>query len=1207
MAEIRKLLFASALLFAVVEARAGTYRPDREGFIRDWLVIGAYPSYAAEPRPRGFTDDLLKNLGGETAVEPYAGMQDRAVFEADRSKLIAGIGSTNAWGFTKTKVYDIEWKEFHWVEPGKRAAPIIDLDGLFQETKDNVVAYAACYLVSPRSQKVQFRIGSDDGYKLWVNHVYIGGLSICRAVQPNANIHTVELKKGTNLVLLKIVDRRYGHAFCLAVTDTRGRPCTNLKVVLDNPKAKFARECRNLERVDVIDGDTFAGMALTGKPPYFPGRHVLSIGLGRAVRTKAGVELRVTDSGGSLLHREQMVVDLRPEKAVLLERDIECEQAGRVTIAAVVKDRTTGTSLGHLTKTITILDPKAVHEKLGQALKEASRVQARAERLQAILDKKSAELNALREDIAAQYIRIEDIYARRRTALAEKYGKAGRSIDEPFEPARTARAGLCLNGDKWAIAAARRQVGGPGFDEETPPDTGWVRTRVPIECLQAYFRSRSYPVRGRGPRKNDKFYGPSETMPCGGDYVLPDARLSQGVWYRLLFRMPDGWEKRVLTLRIDNANTKVRVYFNGTFCGERFGWVGVIRIPLKDVKRGENQLDVYVGSARNYGFDHFNGRPLGLDSTWGIMGDVFLEATPGVAVTDVWAITSYRNARIKTKAWLVNRMRTTRDIEVRQYCVLDGRVRLRLGRKRYSLPPDTPVEVRMSRPWTNPRFWGIGGKYGEPILYTLVTDILAGGELVDRQFTRFGFREFWIEGLHFYLNGKRIFIQGDIGHFKQNVRRQLEVIFPLLRRDGINLIRNHQGAFGYPCLELPRVADELGMLVCAQMYPVLRPRGMKKLGELEREAYVSEEEWLASEMHYENLKNYGRWVRMMRNHPSVVIYSTDNEIFTQAWDTPEKLAANIRNDRLGAYYEKYVKRLDPTRVLTRDGDEGTWGHTGKWQEDPPCDTANYHYPDFRIDEFVRDWETVYDGRPVLFGETLYHSYGAWNGWVGATPSQVTAKARTVRRVASLYRDLEIPGAIYMGLSLDGFIQLDKEGCGPWRITPEMIAEYKADGIVKSMPRYPYIPVAWPSMSGPGYKREFARNTAGIHGERSINWFDPKAPTHLRNAVNDAYRDSLTPMPPLKRTRAPELLVRVVKHGEPAPFAQAFLTPAEGQAVPPVGVMADSNGAAWFLLWRSGKYRIRVGGVEKTVTVDEVPNDPPSPGFDYLKRVEIEIE
>lgn len=1164
---------------------------DAKGFIRDWLIIGPYPSYASATKPRGFTDDLLKNLGGESAVEPYAGMSDKAVFVADKSKLIAKIGAVNEWGVTETRTVDVGWEELHWREEDKT---VISLDKRFGEIRDHLVAYAACYIISPGPQKVQFRLGSDDGYKLYVNHTYVGGLSICRAARPDDNIHNVSLVKGTNPVLLKVVDRVGGHGFCLAVTDPKGKPCKNLKIILTNPKVKYARECSGIDRVDVVDGQAFGQLDLAGDEPHFPGTHVVRIGLGYDAAANTSVELLVTDPDGRQLWRHRGAFELSADVATVFTPEIDCQQAGELTISAVITDRASGRLLGHLKRKVVILDPEAVRGKLSDLRQQKGKLLARTQELEQELKRKQDVIQDLRESIAGQFACIEEAYALNRKNLAEKHGQEGRSVDEPFVPVETPRAELCLNGDGWEIAPAQK-AGKKGFDADNPPQTGWTQSRVPVECFHRYFRGRNVPVRGKG----NVHYGPNQTLPCGGDYVLSEARTSPALWYRLRFDLPEGWAQRRLTLALHSTSVHVRVFLNDALLTDQKVWCGTVTVDLVDALPAGNVLTVYVGADRTFG-------PVrrGLSEfIWGIAGDVILESRAPLSVADTWVSTSYRQARIRTRAWIENRSGKKQTAEVRQYCILDGRIRCRVGTKRFEAPVGV-AEVRLDHVWTNPELWGIGGEYGRPVLYRLVTDVIMDGTLVDRHFTRFGFREFWIEGHHFYLNGKRIFLQGDNGHFKQNIRRHLDVILPLLRADGINMIRSHQGhPLSYNTSVLPNVADELGMLVCAQMYPILHPNGR---GHSPIDTFLSVEEYLAHPLHFQNLLNYSRWVKMMRNHPSVVVYATDNEIFTQAWDTPEKLAFNIRNDQLGAIYGQYVKQLDSTRVLTRDGDEGTWGHKGKWQEDPPCDTANYHYPDFHVNEFVLNWETVYDGRPVIFGETLYHSYGAWDGWVGAIPSQVAAKAAKVRKVASLYRDLEVPGAIYMALSLDGFIQLDPDGCGPWRLTPEMLAEYKANKIIKAMPHYPYLPVPWPSYSGPGCKKEFAIITAGMHGERGINWFDIDAPTHVRNAVNDAYRESLTPMPPLKPNRTPELLVRVRQAGKAAAGRTVFLLPAGNQGTGPTGVVTDSRGTAWFVAPEPGAYTVSAGNTTVDVMLAPIPNAPPQPGFEYLKPIEIEI-
>jgi hypothetical protein len=348
-------------------------------------------------------------------------------------------------------------------------------------------------------------------------------------------------------------------------------------------------------------------------------------------------------------------------------------------------------------------------------------------------------------------------------------------------------------------------------------------------------------------------------------------------------------------------------------------------------------------------------------------------------------------------------------------------------------------------------------------------------------------------------------------------------------------------------------------------------------------------------------------VRWLRNHPSVVIYSTDNEIFTQAWDTPEKLETNIRNDRLGAVYGQYVKQLDPTRLVTRDGDEGTWGKTGKWEEDPPAEIANYHYPDFNVADLVENWESTYE-KPVLYGETLYCAYGAWDGWIDAIPSQVAAKARRCREVLSLYRDLEVSGWVGMGPGLDCFTELKDDGSGnPWGVSPAVVSEHKASGSVAEPRHYPYFPIGWPSLSGAGLKPEF-HQFKSVYGYGSVNAYFGDRPAAVPNAVDAAYKDSTHPMPSLSRKRPTEALVTVTQGGEPLGLAVVRLEPAAGQATTPICVRTDRRGQAWFVLDEPGAYEARVQGVDHawTIEVPEVPFELKA-GFDYLPRISLEVE
>ena len=70
---------------------------------------------------------------------------------------------------------------------------------------------------------------------------------------------------------------------------------------------------------------------------------------------------------------------------------------------------------------------------------------------------------------------------------------------------------------------------------------------------------------------------------------------------------------------------------------------------------------------------------------------------------------------------------------------------------------DAAVEAKetqtltLSWPWANPRLWDVG----QPNLYTLRLKVKGAG-LDDEYNQEFGFREFWVEGRKFFLNGTEI-------------------------------------------------------------------------------------------------------------------------------------------------------------------------------------------------------------------------------------------------------------------------------------------------------------------------------------------------------------------------------------------------------------------------------------------------------------------
>lgn len=190
-----------------------------KAFIRSWLICGPFPNPGGrkqgeavedvrQVKCKGFNEDFLISQGGELAIEPQEGM----------------------WQVLGGKLYRYKWQ----VKESPEA--MIDFYKVL-DPYEYIVVYAAGYVISEKPQEALIKLGSDDGYKLWVNHEFIAADHIHRGSSPDQNIHPLKLKKGKNIILLKIDQDFGGVNFYLRLTDLAGKPLTGIRSVLD-PEAR---------------------------------------------------------------------------------------------------------------------------------------------------------------------------------------------------------------------------------------------------------------------------------------------------------------------------------------------------------------------------------------------------------------------------------------------------------------------------------------------------------------------------------------------------------------------------------------------------------------------------------------------------------------------------------------------------------------------------------------------------------------------------------------------------------------------------------------------------------------------------------------------------------------------------------------------------------------------------------------------------------
>lgn len=406
-------------------------------------------------------------------------------------------------------------------------------------------------------------------------------------------------------------------------------------------------------------------------------------------------------------------------------------------------------------------------------------------------------------------------------------------------------------------------------------------------------------------------------------------------FYRRTATIPADWAGQPIFLEFDAVSYACRVTLNGTLVGEHFGLWTPFALDVTAVARpgADNliELEIYKPG------DRYPMR----SSLAGFLPDV---ATTFGGVWQPCRLVTYTHTfrkltldaepdsgqlRVRGQAVaLQGDVTGTVEVVARLggQAVAEGAAALAAGSDAFDLTLDIPGVLHWSP--------------GQPVLYDVTLVWRQAGRIVAEEHRRIGFRQLTANGRQTRLNGAPVCLRGVLSwgwdpdriapfYTAEQVRAELRRV----RELGFNLVKL--------CLFLPNqayfdVADEEGMLLWVE-FPMWLPEVTPAL----RDQAPAE---------------YADYVRLTREHPSVVLYTLGCE-----------MDRSVSSDLLGTLNEVVREQVAHVLVCDNSGSGESYGGL----DFDFADFTDYHpYYDLHyfeplLDNWRRDWKPP---RPWIFGE-----------------------------------------------------------------------------------------------------------------------------------------------------------------------------------------------------------------------------------------------
>lgn len=466
----------------------------------------------------------------------------------------------------------------------------------------------------------------------------------------------------------------------------------------------------------------------------------------------------------------------------------------------------------------------------------------------------------------------------------------------------------------------------------------------------------------------------------------------QGIgWYRRYFTLDSSFEGKQIKIDFEGVQIDCDVFLNGEkLLTHNGGYMGFTVDITDKVKFNENNvLAVRVSSVDNP--DTPPGKPLAnLDFHYygGIYRNVYLRVTENLFITDpleadevagggvfvTYPEVSKEKAVVSVKTHVANKNKFDVTASLKSSLIFDGET-VESAETEVSLTADNSAHFEQSFTVNNPKLWC----HETPNLYTLKSEIIENGAVVDVKETSIGIRRIEMRPDGFYVNGEKLYLRGAnrhqcyayIGDAASDSMQRRDA--RQMKANGFNSVR----AAHYP--QSPAFMDEcdkLGLLVI-----VCQP-GWQQFTETET-------------FYNYTLRDCREMIRRDRNHPCVFLWETSlNEThYSAEWakEITEIAHAEYPGDQFftaadyglqGEYFDVNYKIIDgedydPTKTaITREwGDRGGYNQFSRWQGESLLKLQVETHQRFLNDGGYPDWSGL-DSCERLAGYFMW----SWNDY-----------------------------------------------------------------------------------------------------------------------------------------------------------------------------------------------------------------------------------